>query len=117
MVNAPAMPSGSPVPTYAAISASVGVPKRIVEDATAPTRWPVAASITQCPVSSVPVRPRMACQRAIASSVPAGLPSATPSRSSMESQPMTIPSLSLSATALALAAASMPTSSPVVAAE
>ncbi len=88
-VKAPATWRGSPVATYAAISASVGSPKRTVVDAVAEVRRPVAVSITQCPVRRTPERPRMDFQRAVASSASAGLPSARPSSSSTESQPMT----------------------------
>jgi hypothetical protein len=74
IVNAPAMPSGSPVVTYAEISSSVGEPNRTVVAATASTRRPESVSITQCPVNSVPDLPDISCQRAAASAVEAGFP-------------------------------------------
>src|SRR5580692_9970657 len=55
-VNAPATCSGSPLATYASISASDGVPNRTVVCATATARCPVAALIRQWPVHRVPVR-------------------------------------------------------------
>jgi hypothetical protein len=116
-VNAPATASGSPVATYAAISCSDGVPNLTLVAATAAARWPVAALITQCPVTSVPSRPDISRQREIASAAEAGLPSARPSRSSSESQPITSPASSPEATATALAWASRPASSPGVPAE
>jgi hypothetical protein len=68
-------------------------------------------------VHSVPDLPDISCQRATASTESAGLPYAIPSRSSIESQPITIPSRSDAATAEALAAASVLVSSAVVSAE
>ena len=74
------------------ISSCDGVPNRTRVAATAVARWPVAALITQCPVTSVPVRPDISRHRAVASWAERGLPIARPSRSSSESQPITIPS-------------------------
>src|SRR5690348_17630046 len=53
----------------------------LVVAATAASHLPLATSITQCPVNSVPVLPDIWCQRASASSAEAGLPYARPSRS------------------------------------
>ncbi len=113
-VKAPATYRGSPEATYAAISASLGSPKRTVVDAVADTRRPPAAvSITQWPVRRTPERPRIDFQRAVASSASAGLPSARPSSSSTESQPTTrAPAVSgRAATAAAFASASTRASS------
>jgi hypothetical protein len=93
------------------------VPNRTVVAPTAASYFPLATSITQCPVKSVPDLPDISCQRASASSAEEGLPYARPSRSSMESQPITRPSSSEEATADALADASTWVSSPVVGAE
>jgi len=46
IVNAPATPSGSPLATYAATSASVGVPKWTTVLATAAALRPLAVSTT-----------------------------------------------------------------------
>ncbi len=93
------------------------MPNRTVVAAIAAARWPVAALITQCPVTRVPLRPDISRQRATASATEAGLPSARPSRSSSESQPITSPPASPAATAAALAWASRPASSAGEAAE
>ena len=47
------------------------MPNRTVVAATAAARWPVAALITQCPVTSVPVRPDISRQLAAASAAEA----------------------------------------------
>src|ERR1700761_6584856 len=93
------------------------MPNRTVVAATAASHFPLATSITQCPVNSVPVLPDISCQRASASAAEAGLPYARPSRSSIESQPITRPSFSLEATPDALADARTWVSSPVLGAE
>ncbi len=93
------------------------MPNRTEVAATAAASCPVAALITQCPVTSVPVRPDISRQRAAASAPEAGLPSARPSRSSTESHPITSPSGRPAATAAALAWASCPANSAGVAAE
>ena len=53
------------------------------------SRSPAANWITQCPVWSVPVWPRIRCQRASAWAASTGLPRISPSNSSTESQPST----------------------------
>ena len=76
--------------TYASISSSETCANRtwVAADLASHTsRW---VSITQCPVWSTPARPRICCQRSIASSSLAGLPRISPSRASTESQPMTM---------------------------
>ncbi len=92
------------------------MPNRTVVAATAVTCLPLATSITQWPVNSVPVLPAIACQRPTASAGESGLPYARPSRSSIESQPMTSPSSRPAATAAALAEASTWVSSSVASA-
>ena len=72
-VNAPATCSGSPVATYAAISASVTSAKCTTVEAVAAATRPVAVSRRQWPVWSTPERPRIACQRRTASSASRGL--------------------------------------------
>ncbi len=85
-------------------------------DAVSDTVRPVAVSMTLCPVRRMPDRPRMDFQRAVASSLSAGLPSASPSSSSTESQPTTsAPAASgRAATAAAFASARTSASSPGV---
>ena len=55
---------------------------------------PGARRTTACPECSTPVRPRIACHRAVAFSGVCGLPSTSPSSSNIESPPMTMPSKS-----------------------
>ena len=65
--------------------------------------------MTQCPVYSVPDRPRMARSHDRASSAEAGFPWGLPSNSSIESHPTTTASPAGSATAAALCSARMVT--------
>ncbi len=75
-MKAPATHSGSPVATYAAISASLTSAKCTVVLAVAAATRPVAVSRRQCPVCSTPERPRIARHRSTASAADSGLPSA-----------------------------------------
>lgn len=88
-------------------------------DAVAETVRPVAVSITLWPVCRIPARPRMDFQRAVASSLSAGLPSASPSSSRTESHPMTRAPATAgrAATVAALASASTSASSAGVGAD
>src|SRR6478735_4106406 len=122
-VNPPATAVGSPLPTYASRSRGDGVPNLTVVTVASAACHAIVLSCnrtTLCPVYSSPEVPAICCHPSLAASAVAGLPRNSPSRYSIESQPITTQSAPTAAsrtpmTASALAAASAVVTSPGVA--